>query len=77
MQHALVLREADWVETEAMLSLAISLGQPAAASATAHLAAQQAQHVQPPTAQEVNLSLLLHAQRAATYVGGGGIKRVG
>lgn len=57
VQSALLLREGDWVETEAMTSLAVSLGQPAAASATEHLAAQHAQHAQPPTTQEVNLLL--------------------
>ena len=48
------------------MSLAVSLGQPAAAAATEHLAAHQAQHLQPPTAQEVKILLVLHAQRVAT-----------
>lgn len=53
VQHALLLREGDWVEAEAMTCLAIDVGQPAAACATEHLAAHQAQPIKPPTAQEV------------------------
>ena len=54
VQRALLLREGDWVESEAMTSLAVSLGEPAAASATEQLAAHRAQRPLPPTAQEVN-----------------------
>ena len=53
-----------------MTSLAVNLGQPAAAAATEHLAAQQAQHLQPPTAQEVKL-LPPVARTEGGHFGGG------
>lgn len=65
VQSALLLREGDWVETEAMTSLAIDVGQPAAACATEHLAAHQAQPAKPPSAQEVKLCLLFVKQQHA------------
>jgi len=65
LEQALLLRESDWVETEDMSSLAVALGQPAAACATERLAANYAQ-LAPPTAQQVTPHGLLLDRTSGT-----------